>query len=582
MKVRELTQKALYTKYSPIILALFGLFALEAICFLPALRASGFYLDDWVFLLVFKNGPNGFWQAIENLHATDPRFLNRPVEAMLFLSAFKCFGLNPFGYHLFNACMEVLAATLLFLVVRRTGKDSALAFLASAIFLLLPTHNASHYWVSCICVNFSLCLYCGSLLADIIGAERNNLKWHTISCILFSISLFNYELFLPLICLNIMLVIKLKRDQGQNLFSALRGTIPVILLLTGAIFILLFYLKVVMPNLGKAWSHAVNIDPSLILNTVLEGTRIHLPPYFTTHFGNVIHSTYATGVSIPEALSLTCIALIVTLVSVLLALGEKNNGPIQVSAQLGLQFLLLGSISFLASYTIFGLNQEYFPTYLTFVNRINTGAAVSITFCVYGVLLYLRAFEKRTLAKRAYAFLFPILFSSSTAVLFCLINWALARPYTLSWQVQSHVAKFLKSNGDKLQNAKSLIIANAPCYVDEAPVFDGVWDFQSMARIMLERPEIQGGVVSDRLRISEKNLQDYSGTFLCATYPFEGLYIIFSPECDLTRVATATEFIELINNRGLQFKSKALPDRWRSQLCNRDRNKGASESKKTE
>lgn len=578
LKVRELAQSIPYTQYSPIILTVIGLTALEAFCFLPSLKASGFYLDDWVFLLIFKNGPNDFWQAIENLHATDPRFLNRPVEAILFLSAFKCFGLKPFGYHLFNAAMEVLAATLLFLVMRRTGKDTVLAFLASAIFLLTPTHNASHYWVSCICVTFSLFLYCGSLLADAIGAENNNLKWHAVSCILFSISLFNYELFIPLICLNIMLVMKLKRDCGQTIFSAIKSTVPTMLFLIGAILSLLFYLKVIMPNLGKAWSHAVSINPSLILSTVIEGARIHLPPYVISHFGNVLHSAYVNGISIPEALSLTWIALIIILTSLSLSLSEKNNSPKKVSAQLALEFLLIGSISFLASFTIFGLNQEYFPTFLTFVNRINLGGAVSLAFCTYGVLHFMRMIGTKILANRTYGFAFPILVSSTIAVLLCLVNWALARPYMLSWQVQSHVADFFKANGERLENAKSVIIANAPCYVDEAPVFDGVWDFQSMARIMLDRPEIKGGVISDRLRISEKNLQDYSGTFLCATYPFEGLYILFSPESELTQIQTAAEFIEVIERKGLQFKAKDLPNRWRSQLKNREKTNSARKS----
>lgn len=478
--------------------------------------------------------------------------------------------MNPLGYHLSYAVMEVISAGLLFLVLSRISKNCLTAFLASAVFLLLPTHNASHYWVSCICVGLSLCLFCGSLLADSIGAEKKSIIWHVISCLLFILSIFNYELFLPLIVLNIFIVVKTKSDQGDSLIDSIKGAVPTALMFVGSIMLLLFYLKIIVPKIGKTWTHEVKLDPILMFNTVAEGIKLHMPSYFLEHFGKILNSTFPSGLSLMQMISIFGIAITIVIVSVFFSVYQKSqeSDDYPDSLRSGLAILFAGIISFVASFTIFGLNHEYFPTYLTLVNRINTGAAISIAFTVSGTLLLLRYILVRLKSGPGTQLFFLIAPIVVLSAYYCTVNWALARPYILSWQVQSHIAKFLKENKTKLKTVKSIIIANVPAYADEAPVFDGVWDFEPMARIMLDKDDIQGGAITDRLRFfrNKDYVQDYSGTFLCATYRFDELYILFSPECELVKVESPKQFIDLIESRGLKFKSPDLAKSWRKQL----------------
>lgn len=566
MKAVSPIEKGTRANCTPLLVALIGLAILEIICFFPSLKETGFYLDDWVFLSIFKSGPSDFWQAFHNLLAVDPRFINRPLEAILFLTSYKCFGMNPLGYHLSYAVMEVISAWLLYLVLSRIGKSRLTAFLASAVFLLMPTHNASHYWVSCICVGLSLCLFCGSLLADSIGAVKRSIIWHVISCLLFILSIFNYELFLPLIVLNIFIVVKTKSDQGDSLVDSIKGAVPTALMFMGSIMLLLFYLKIVVPKIGKTWTHEVKLDPILMFNTVAEGIKLHMPSYFLEHFGKILNSTFSSGLSLMQMLSIFGIAITIVIVSVYQKSQESDDYP--DSLRSGLAILFAGIISFVASFTIFGLNHEYFPTYLTLVNRINTGAAISVAFIVSGTLLLLRYILNQLKTRSSTTNVLLIVPIIVLSTYFCTVNWALARPYILSWQVQSHIAKFLKENKTKLKTVKSMFIANAPTYADEAPVFDGVWDFEPMARIMLDRDDLQGGAITDRLRFLQGKdyVQDYSGTFLCATYQFDELYILFSPECELVKVESPKQFIDLIESRGLKFKRPDLAETWRKQL----------------
>ncbi|MBK9622085.1 MAG: hypothetical protein IPO31_23120 [Candidatus Obscuribacter sp.] len=111
-----------------------------------------------------------------------------------------------------------------------------------------------------------------------------------------------------------------------------------------------------------------------------------------------------------------------------------------------------------------------------------------------------------------------------------------------------------------------VLLANCPRYVMWAPVYDGVWDFQNMARVMLGRDGAQGNVVSDRLQIDKDGLTDISYGFTCGKYPFSKLYVLIAPGDELVRVPDAQTFINLVDKKGRQFglDDKVLAT-WREQ-----------------
>lgn len=517
-----------------------------------------------MFIDTFWQGPEGFIEAYVNLMQTDPRFLNRPVEALLFLASYKAFGTNPLGYHIFNDALEITACWLIFLCFKRTTNSPLISLLCALLFLLLPTHNATHYWVSCICVNLSLCLYLGSLFCDIEGAIRGRTDLHFASAILFLISLLNYEIFLPLAALNVMAVFLL-RTSKQSYKDSLVYTLKPLALLTVSTILLFVYLKLIMPLFGKAWMHRIAFEPALFFKNLSAGILLNSPTSLAPFVAEKLKQAFGEGLATVQWLKLTGIAAIVSsaaILSKILPTEEKGLSYTKDYKVAG-AFLIIGSLTVLGSYTIFCFNPEYLPTLDTPVNRINIAASIGLSMIFCSILLLLLDLfnkSKKWHALGSLAFSLPLLISLT------ITNWTLAKPYELSWQVQSYVMGKLRENKDKLKNYKFLIFSGCSRYSGEAPVLDGIWDFRPMARIVLNRPELDGTVVSSRLKVSKSGIKDMVGDLVCTSTDYTGMIGIFIPSFIMIEIASPNQFVDLIEERGLQFESKELTKEWRKQL----------------
>lgn len=544
--------------------AVLVIFAVELLCFYPSIRETGFYLDDWLFISTFEAGPSDFWKALVNLLKVDSRFLNRPVEAVLFLASYKTFGLNPFGYHVFNSILESISAWLFYMCLLVLTRRQLVSLSAALIFLLYPNHNCTHYWVSCIVVSLSLCLYLGSLLSNLKGANSDKNSWHVLSFLLFTLSLFNYEVFLPLASLNVLLVLFLK-SRTNNARTAFKESAKVALLLASAVGILLLYLKGIMPLLGEAWMHTVSFNFNLMTETVLKGLSINSPNIALNFFNSKISSEFPTGLSQIQLAKLFLIVAVVLGSACTIRESQPSETETDQKITAGSIFLV-GLVSLVASYSIFGLNPEYMPTYDTLVNRVNTGASIGLSM-IFGSILILGSHYISLLNKSAKASKMLVVTMTLPIILFFVVsNWALAKPYELSWQLQAHIAKFLKLNRENFKGCKSLILADSPRYVYEAPVFDGTWDFRSMARIMLKNPDIDGSVASERLKLEDNEIKDLVYGFLCTKFDYNGLLVLFSPSCRLEKVNNPEEFVRLFENAELQFLPKSAVEKWKSDL----------------
>ncbi|MCB9472142.1 MAG: hypothetical protein H6677_27950 [Candidatus Obscuribacterales bacterium] len=554
-------------------LVLTGIILLEFFCFLPVLRHVGFYLDDWVMLNYLSTGPDNLIDLLQFYFAVDPRVVNRPLEAIHFLGMFKFFGIKPFGYHVFNACTEIVTAWLLYLSLKLLSGNRRFSFLTCALFLLYPSHNITHYWVVSSSVTLSLVLYLGSLICDLKGSAYQRLSLHISSAFLYFLSLINYEVCLPLAALNIGLSFLIAQKQGTWKQAALYSLRPAILL-SLSVVALYFYLKVLMPLLGTAWMHAVTFDSGLMLSTISEGIRLNLPwvafEYFLEHSISFVRSEFGTTqllLLVGQIFTMTCVYAALSRLDETKSNHESEKDAMSRFRLSAPVLILAGGLTVACSYTIFGLNDEYMPTFNTFINRVNAGATVGLSLVVLGLAIAINQFVKT----KNSIFIFRQIVPIAGAILVCFYtttNWSLARSFVISWQLQAHIFKFLIANRNQFQSASSVLLANAPRYANEAPVFDGVWDFQSMLRIALKRENVNGGVVCDRLKICEIDLKDRSkGGFLCATYPFENLYILISPTCEVVKVQDARQFINLIDNRCMQFElNKELPAIWRKQM----------------
>jgi len=533
---------------------------LELLCFAPIFKRVGFYLDDWITLNLLDFGPKSFLSACWQYLISDPRVVARPVEAFYYVVLYFMFGLKPLGYHVLNAGLEIGAAFFLYLAISRLTGRRALAAVAGLILIIYPNHDVTHYWATCSSENLSLLLVMASLYCTVVAAGSKSLAFHALSALAIALSLFCYETFLPLILLNVVFAY-LACPGKSNRRAAIKQICLVVAPFLVFVISLLVYSRLVVPHIAAFWQvHPVSFDPGHMIGTIWEGIRINSPVYALPFFGQLASQAFLYE-SIRTLVTEVLIACLVLGCGIYwLAAGEEQpQQPV---------FLLpLGALTFIASYSIFGLNPEYTPTFQTILSRINEGAAVGIALMVSGavalVLRFLQTGKRRQTALICCLFLLPIVSLSFLA------NRGYARAWELCWYTQTVIRDSLKGQENRFKAGDSVILANCPRYVMWSPLFDGVWDFQPMLQLALKNKAIKGGVVSERMVIAGNNLKDIAKGSICNTYEFGKSYLIIPPHGDIVPINSGQEFVDQIRQRGMKFGlDPAALGRWQTEVDN--------------
>ncbi|CAN5548753.1 hypothetical protein BH11CYA1_BH11CYA1_51110 [soil metagenome] len=542
---------------------------IEFFCFFPAMRRVGFYLDDWATMAYLHFAPKdqGIFEFFKYYLLHDSRVQNRPIEVIHFGLIHWLFGSQPFAFHFVNVFMEVLAAYLAYKIFLRISSSRAISILSAIFFILHPAHDSSHYWVICSSVTLSLCLYLGSLLTILQfsndfeqkGKGKRLIVLAATSSLCFLLSLLNYETLLPLAAVNVLLVF-VSRFTAQSeksagrLAQASKAAGLVAFFMALPVVALLCYLKLVMPLVGVGYVHGVVFDLGTMLKIVGRGLELNMP---ITLFGFAVQQSANTlaAVTIGDWLHLAAIAIVTFCAVVLFCRRDQGDESTALQGPRknyrGWYLMLVGFIGVIASYSIFGLNAEYEPTYYTIVNRINMGGSFSSAIFLLGFLrLVSDCIPSRVQAVWPYLL---ALFASVIASTFSLANFALAKPWVASWVTQTAIRKNVLSHAVELGKAPTLLLVNCPRYVLWSPVFDGVWDFSNMLRIALDDSNVNANVISERLTIDDTAVTDISRGFKCGQYPFEKLFLFVAPGGPLVRAANAKAFIETVERKGMGF-----------------------------
>lgn len=559
----------------------------EMLTFLPIISKVGYYLDDWATLAFLHFAPHGdtLWGLLKDYFINDSRVLIRPVEVLHFGLIYWFCGESSYNYHLIYLFMEIVSAYLCYLIFNRLSGKPALALAASLYFLLHPGHDAGRYWVIAASLGLSTLFMQLSMYFAIKAYDARAIAqvwaFNGLAGLAYLTGLLNYESILPLAATPVMCLFVLAYKEGSGNFvsrsiSGVKAALPTIVLSILSVVAFVGYQKVLMPYLGLGYAHAVTLDPALMVKTIATGIDINLPGHSMSFFGSQAKACL-DQISRSEIWRLLAITITsaLALVWFMRTGGAKSTEPELANRYLGpWSLIVIGCISVVATYSIFGLSLDYLPTYQTIVNRINVGASFALAFAFMGVLWLLtpeklgKLFKvsSRTLAITSGAAI--VLLTTITLGFFALTNWGLAKPWLVSWLTQTQVRNKLIALKEQLAPDACVLLANCPRYVMWAPVYDGVWDFQNMARVMLDRDGAQGNVVSDRLQIDKDGLTDISYGFTCGKYPFSKLYVLIAPGDELVRVPDAQTFIDLVDKKGRQFglDDKVLAN-WREQAA---------------
>lgn len=541
------------------LVALVAIIALEIACFGPIFKRVGFYLDDWITLNLIKFGPQSFFESYHHYLISDPRVIVRPVEAFYYAAEFCLFGVHPLGYHLVNAGLEVAAALVLYRALAELTDRPALSLVAGLLLIIYPNHDVTHYWATCSSENLSLALSMASLLFTTEAVKRSRPILHIWSIVCFALSMFCYETFLPLVSLNVFFAFLLARRKSAD-DAAIKQTGMVAVPFIVTVGALLVYSRLIAPHIGKAQVHAIQFDFGNIFSTIAEGVRINFSPYTLQFFGD----RAAQGLAHNSATNLAATAVITTLIigAAIFWLAKSD-----LNEEQPVYLVPIGLITVVLSYSIFGLNPEYVPTFQTILNRINEGAAVGIAIFIAGCLAVLLKILARFTCNRIVQTAVILLVLMPLLAFSFLANRGYAWPWILSWQTQTAIRDSLAKQSDRFHSGDSIILANCPRYVMWSPLFDGVWDFQPMLQLTLNNPSIKGGVVSERMKIAGNELRDISRGVVCNTYLFDHLFVVIPPDGEIFPIKNAEEFISLIESRGFGFGlDRRIIKKWRLQL----------------
>lgn len=562
-----------------------GLVLVELLCFLPIMRRVGFYLDDWATLCQLNFGPKeqGFWALALHYCLNNTLVVIRPIEAVHFCLAYWNFGIDPLPWHLVNVVFEIVTAILAYAILRRLSGSSAVGFFAAVFLLLCPTHDSSHYWVVCSSVSLSFALYLGSLLATLHAVVTVNLLrrlvLHSLSSVLFALSLFNYEMFMPLATVNVAISVLLSIRERSALLAESKkrfslilfkhyflSTLPTIFAMVLPILLLVLYLKLVVPFVSNSSMRSISFDISVFLLTVWNGVQLNSPGSFSC-FVAARAAEGLEGLSSLEALRVLFITSTTTSLVVWLNSRDAISAPLKErsdSSISGMPLVFLGLVTIFVAYTIFGLSPDYNPTFLTLSNRINTGASFGLALVISGFFTSRAGVFGHSWERMQFSLM--VIFCVLSVSVFSLANIGLSKPWIASWKTQKHIQEKLVKHAGLLPAGASVLLLNCPRYVMWAPVYDGVWDFQNTARILLNQKNFNANVVSERLIVDAVGVKDVSRGIECGVYAFSSLYLLVPPDCLPLRASTPQQFIDIVEEKGMGFGlQREAVTRWKVQ-----------------
>jgi len=529
------------------ILAAFLLLLVLEICvFGSVIGKVGVYLDEWVYFheLHFCGQT---WPDLLKCLLFDERLVIRPLYTPYLATIYYFFHERPLGYHLLNQAWELGGAFCLYLALTPVLKDKVLSFLTAAIFLIYPSHDLTHYSITANSTTIAITLYTFSLWQLVRGIERKQIGLVWLSAFFFLISLLTYEICLPLIIVfPALAAVLLVKDPMpfKVLVLSLLYSIPSVM----AVGLVVFY-RAALRLLNLGWNYGTVINPIHFMQVIYEGIKVSISPYAFSFFWTLSNDTLKDKLSLLQVLALILISA--TLI-VAVWISTETDFVLNRRSSSSLA-IVIGTLILISSYVIFGFTLDYLPVLNSGLNRINAASSIGAALIISGFFGWLSSFiNVSTTRMQSISFsclLIPCM------LLFVLADWQFAGPWIVSWRAQKQVMTIIECRANQIHSGDTIILANLPRYTMWAPVFDGHWDFQSELRIKLNRQDINGGVLSDRLVITPTALEDRFQTVVCARYPLKQLYLFVpSPETWIT-IHSPQELIALAKRYGIVIRT---------------------------
>jgi hypothetical protein len=465
----------------------------------------GFYSDDWTFLASLSRFGDyshvGRPDVIDWADYLDPR----PVQMVYQWLLFSAFGMQPLGYHIVNSLILVTGAVLIYLSAARLGATRAIAFALPAVYALLPHYSTGRFWFAAF--GYPLVVLCcfAHLYTNLRAAtERGSRRvwWKSVGVISCTLGALGYEIALPLLVANIVVVTWHVRRINA-------GTGP-----TGLRRIVAF------------WSVDIAVLAAAVLYKVTIPGGIEAPSDLVMHSlrllaGSAAISFGSFGIGLAEASRWgvavagipTLVAAAAVMVAVFVHLMRCTTQP-WLGRRAAVRLAGGGLAVFLLGYSVFVFTTRIYFSSSGISNRVAIAGTIGFAMVtVASAALVSSLLRSEVLRRMSFSLLIALLCGVGL-----LVTAGLADQWSLAWQREQEVLDVM--SGVEIPEGANVLLSGVCPYVGPAPVFESNWDLTGALEILYDDSGIQADVTTTRHWLESTGITTEIYGSIRAHYPY--------------------------------------------------------------
>jgi hypothetical protein len=460
----------------------------------------GFYSDDWPFLSILSTSDDrsllGLWQQQYRFNAN---LQMRPTQVAYQAVLFKLFGLEPLGYHVVNALMMAIVTVLLYLVLRELDLSRVVAVAVAAVYGLIPNYSTDRFWFAAFGYTLTMAFYLLSLFADLRAAGSRSWSlwgWKITALLALLVASLGYEVVVPLLVVNVVLVWLHARHLHDAGLSGRVGRWGAILFLGSNLFMI-----VVLLAYKSVTAQGVGLPPD---EAPFYAVRLVVGAIFTNYGTYGLGLPYAGAWAIGNANVLILVSALVLALLVLgyLVLVSREEGGFAGHAAWR-RLMIAGLAVFGSGYVIFFSTGRIGFSSTGIFNRVSIAAALGFAVSLLAGLGWLCTRLQKPLVRRR---CFVTLVAGLCGAGF-LINNALALAWASAWSRERMVLEEIQESLPALPSHSTVILQGVCPYVGPAIVYESNFDLASALQLTYGDPTLKADVATERLLIGQDGLR---------------------------------------------------------------------------
>lgn len=488
----------------------------------------GFYSDDWAFLGRYATAQSatvtGYFEASFSAHHA-----MRPVQLWLCAFLYWLFGLEPLGYHLFNAMLVVLNPMLCYWLLRELRLPRLISLPIALVYGVLPSYSTDRFWYLACAITLSMTACLASMLADVKAAAaggRASLAWTALGGAAAIVSGLAYEVALGLLLLTPLLMTvrasqRAALDRQRVVY--LCALIAVHLTVLGGIGWFKLHTTVRL-GAGEGGLRAQVVSVALeALRTdapeeayglnVRNAVRVHFGTY-----GLFLGRTATAAARLAPPWLLWFAGGFAT--TTFLYLWFAVRGSPWPSLGAWATVILAGMVVFASGYAIFLTNYNVQFTAAGIANRSAIAAALGAATCLVGVA----GVASLLVPRRVRAMVFSAIVAAMGTSGFVIVN-VIANTWVEAYRSERRVLAGIQQRFPTLPAHSTLLLDGVCPYIGPAVVFEANWDLAGALQTVYRDPTLKADVVTPRLRVTDTGIE--TTIYQQPThYPYtEGLFV---------------------------------------------------------